>query len=114
MTAVAPRIGLSVTSAFLNARSVDPRRVVEAATQAGLDHLQVGDHVSFHDGTGFDGLLHATAALAMAPDLPVQVGLYLLALRHPVTVARQIADIGRLAPGRLVLGVGVGGEDRRE
>ena len=29
-------------------------------------------------------------------------------------VARQLADIERLAPGRLVLGVGVGGEDRHE
>ena len=27
---------------------------------------------------------------------------------------RQLADIDRLAPGRLIFGVGVGGEDRRE
>ena len=40
--------------------------------------------------------------------------MYLLPLRHPVLVARQLADIERLAPGRLVLGVGVGGEDRHE
>ena len=35
-------------------------------------------------------------------------------LRHPVLVARQLADLGRLAPGRLIFGVGVGGEDRHE
>jgi alkanesulfonate monooxygenase SsuD/methylene tetrahydromethanopterin reductase-like flavin-dependent oxidoreductase (luciferase family) len=29
-------------------------------------------------------------------------------------VARQLADIERLAPGRLIFGVGVGGEDRHE
>jgi alkanesulfonate monooxygenase SsuD/methylene tetrahydromethanopterin reductase-like flavin-dependent oxidoreductase (luciferase family) len=42
------------------------------------------------------------------------VGVYLLALRHPVPTARQIASICESAPGRLVLGVGVGGEDRHE
>jgi alkanesulfonate monooxygenase SsuD/methylene tetrahydromethanopterin reductase-like flavin-dependent oxidoreductase (luciferase family) len=46
--------------------------------------------------------------------LPVYSGVYLLPLRHPVLVARQLADIDRLAPGRLIFGVGVGGEDRRE
>jgi alkanesulfonate monooxygenase SsuD/methylene tetrahydromethanopterin reductase-like flavin-dependent oxidoreductase (luciferase family) len=39
---------------------------------------------------------------------------YLLALRHPTVVARQVATIAQLAPGRFVLGVGVGGEDRHE
>src|SRR5258708_38076286 len=48
------------------------------------------------------------------PVLPVYTGVYLLPLRHPVLVARQLADIDRIAAGRLVFGVGVGGEDRRE
>ena len=48
------------------------------------------------------------------PDLRLYVGVYLLALRHPVPVARQIATLCESAPGRLVLGVGVGGEDRHE
>jgi alkanesulfonate monooxygenase SsuD/methylene tetrahydromethanopterin reductase-like flavin-dependent oxidoreductase (luciferase family) len=42
------------------------------------------------------------------------VALYLLPLRHPVLVARQLASIAELAPGRLTLGVGIGGEDRHE
>ena len=74
----------------------------------------VGDHVSFHDGTGFDGLTAATAALSGSDRLPVLVGVYLLALRHPLLTARQLASISQLAPGRLVLGAGVGGEDRSE
>lgn len=109
-----PRIGLSMTANFMRTCGPPAREVVQAAAQAGLDHLQVGDHVSFLDGTGFDGLLLAGAALAHQDTLPVHVGLYLLALRHPVVVARQLADLDRLAPSRLVLGVGVGGEDRRE
>jgi len=80
---------------------------------AGLDHVCCGDHVSF-DGAGFDGLVHATALAASHPTLPVHIGVYLLPLRHPVLVARQLSDFARLAPGRLVFGVGVGGEDRHE
>ena len=80
---------------------------------AGLDHVLVGDHVSHLGGRGADGLIQA-ASLLTACDLPVHVGVYLLPLRHPVLVARQISDLAMLAPGRLVLGVGVGGEDRHE
>jgi len=50
--------------------------------------------------------------LAAQAELPVYVGLYLVPLRHPVPVARQLATIGQIAPGRLTLGVGIGGEDR--
>jgi alkanesulfonate monooxygenase SsuD/methylene tetrahydromethanopterin reductase-like flavin-dependent oxidoreductase (luciferase family) len=81
--------------------------------EAGIDHVCCGDHVSFA-GTGFDGLVQATALALLHPTLPVHTGVYLLPLRHPVLVARQLADIDRLAAGRLVFGVGVGGEDRHE
>ena len=110
----APRVGLSLTAAFLGVSAPNAASVVRAAAEAELDHIQIGDHISFHDGTGFDGLIHATAALAMQDRVPVSVGLYLLALRHPVAVARQLADLERMFPGRLRLGVGVGGEDRHE
>ena len=46
--------------------------------------------------------------------LPVHLAVYLLALRHPVLVARQLASVAELAPGRVVFGVGVGGDDRHE
>jgi alkanesulfonate monooxygenase SsuD/methylene tetrahydromethanopterin reductase-like flavin-dependent oxidoreductase (luciferase family) len=84
-----------------------------AVHAAGLDHLCVGDHVSFRDGYGYDGLVQATA-LAMLSPLPVHTSVYLLALRHPVAVARQVSSFARLAPGRLVLGVGLGGDDPHE
>ncbi|WP_067437578.1 LLM class flavin-dependent oxidoreductase [Nocardioides jensenii] len=109
------QIGVTLTSAFIGEEvGVTPRAVLHAAADAGVDFVQIGDHVSFHDGTGFDGLLHAAVALAGQESVPVRVGLYLLALRHPVLVARQLADLARLFPGRLALGVGVGGEDRHE
>src|SRR6266851_2670906 len=78
-----------------------------------IDHVCCGDHVSFA-GAGFDGLIQAAALAMLHPVLPVYTGVYLLPLRHTVLVARQLADIDRLAAGRLVFGVGVGGEDRHE
>jgi alkanesulfonate monooxygenase SsuD/methylene tetrahydromethanopterin reductase-like flavin-dependent oxidoreductase (luciferase family) len=81
---------------------------------AGIDHLTVGDHVSFADGHGADGLIQAAALLAADPRVHVQTGVYLLALRHPAVVARQLATIALLAPGRLEFGVGVGGDDPAE
>ena len=44
----------------------------------------------------------------------MQTAVYLLPLRHPVPVARQVASLAALAPGRLVFGVGLGGEDPAE
>jgi alkanesulfonate monooxygenase SsuD/methylene tetrahydromethanopterin reductase-like flavin-dependent oxidoreductase (luciferase family) len=52
--------------------------------------------------------------LGATERLSVSIGVYLLALRHPLVVARQLADLAALGPGRIVLGVGVGGEDPRE
>jgi len=83
------------------------------AGDAGIDQVCCGDHVSFA-GAGFDGLVQAAALAMLHPALPVYSGVYLLPLRHPVLVARQLADIDRIAPGRLIFGVGIGGEDRRE
>ncbi len=90
------------------------REMVAELFAAGVDHLVVGDHVSFFGGFGVDGLVHATALSMLHPTMPVYTSVYLLVLRHPVLVARQISTLASLAPGRLVLGVGIGGEDRAE
>jgi alkanesulfonate monooxygenase SsuD/methylene tetrahydromethanopterin reductase-like flavin-dependent oxidoreductase (luciferase family) len=108
------RVGLDVHRWLLAPDSAARQRRLSMAADAGIDHLGVGDHVSFHDGTGFDGLVSAAVALATESRLSVEVGVYLLALRHPMTVARQLGTIAEFAPGRLVVGVGAGGEDRRE
>ena len=71
----------------------DLRTVVALAAEVGVDHLCVGDHVSFFVGAGSDGLTTATSLLVAQDDLPVYVALYLLPLRHPVLVARQLATI---------------------
>jgi alkanesulfonate monooxygenase SsuD/methylene tetrahydromethanopterin reductase-like flavin-dependent oxidoreductase (luciferase family) len=90
------------------------RRLIERAEGVGLDHLGVGDHVSFYVGAGLDGLLGAAGVLSVAERISANTAVYLLPLRHPVTVARQLADIAVMAPGRFTFGVGIGGEDPHE
>ncbi len=91
-----------------------PSTSTRAIAAAGLDHAVCGDHVSFINGAGFDGLIGATHELATDPSLRAFVAVYLLPLCHPVLVARQLASMSERYPGRLTLGVGVGGEDPHE
>jgi len=107
------RVGLFPSAAWRAGDQPLPAILARAAAE-GIDHLCVGDHVSFFVGAGSDGLIAATTLLAAQPELPVYVGVYLLPLRHPVPVARQLATIAEFAPGRLTLGIGIGGEDRHE
>src|SRR3954465_11902330 len=81
---------------------------------SGIDFASVLDHLTFWDGAGFDGLTNATAVAAGHPRLPVLVSVLILPVRHPVVVARQLSSLALFAPGRLILGVGVGGGDRPE
>jgi alkanesulfonate monooxygenase SsuD/methylene tetrahydromethanopterin reductase-like flavin-dependent oxidoreductase (luciferase family) len=90
------------------------RHTLGRMASAGVDHACAGDHVSFFVGAGSDGLVAASSLLSLHAELPVYVALYLLPLRHPVPVARSLATIAEIAPGRLTLGVGIGGEDRHE
>lgn len=107
------RIGIFAPMDLLHKGAAVAAPYLKRVADAGIDHVCCGDHVSFA-GAGFDGIVQATALAMLHPTLPVYTGVYLLPLRHPVVVARQLADFGRLAPGRLTFGVGVGGEDRRE
>ncbi len=90
------------------------RRLLGRMASAGLDHVMVGDHVMFQGGLGNDGLTDAASAVTANQDLSVYLGVYLLVLRHPLPIARQLLTLAQLAPGRLSLGVGIGGDDRRE
>jgi alkanesulfonate monooxygenase SsuD/methylene tetrahydromethanopterin reductase-like flavin-dependent oxidoreductase (luciferase family) len=110
MSAVAVGCSVPAQAAGLE----DVRQALRSIADAGLDHVMVGDHVSFRGGRGVDGLIAATLYAALEPRLTTYLSVYLLPLRHPATVARQLATLATYAPGRLVLGVGVGGEDRHE
>jgi probable F420-dependent oxidoreductase len=85
------------------------RAVAELAEASGYDSLWAGDHVSFHNP-----ILDVTVALscfaAVTERIAIGAGVVLLPLRHPSIVAREFASLDYLSGGRVVLGVGVGGE----
>jgi alkanesulfonate monooxygenase SsuD/methylene tetrahydromethanopterin reductase-like flavin-dependent oxidoreductase (luciferase family) len=108
------QVGTLADHYMLNGSLETRRDLLGRVRAAGLDHVFVADHISFFNGLGMDGLIQAATIAALEPDLRIHIGVYLLALRHPLPVARQIATLCESAPGRLVLGIGVGGEDRHE
>jgi alkanesulfonate monooxygenase SsuD/methylene tetrahydromethanopterin reductase-like flavin-dependent oxidoreductase (luciferase family) len=50
------------------------RAFLAQVSDAGVDHICCGDHVSFVAGAGFDGMVQATALAMLHPALPVHTG----------------------------------------
>ena len=105
------RIGISVQSAY---RVSDPAEGVrymleraEAANQADLDSLFVGDHhvtgYAYYQNSPILGRM-----LAHWHNKPAGA-LYLLPLWHPVLLAEQIATLAAIMPGRFIMQCGLGG-----
>lgn len=113
LTAASLTVGIRPPHGLFERGAASLRAGIADIEASGIDRVCVGDHVSFHGGRGFDGLVQATA-LASLSDLEVQTAVYLLPLRHPVPVARQVNSLSQIAPGRFLFGVGVGGEDPAE
>lgn len=107
-------IGTIGSPALLSADYKRREAMMNQIGESRIDHLFIADHVSFHNGFGMDGLINAATLAAMNSDITIFLGVYLLALRHPVLVARQLSSLSHSAPGRIILGVGLGGEDRHE
>ena len=75
----------------------------------GFDSLFVGDHLAFH--VPVPDSLSLLAFLAAATErLVLGTAVYLLPLRPPFVAAKTAATVDVLCNGRLVFGVGVGGE----
>lgn len=85
------------------------RRTAETAEELGFDSLWVGDHIAFAVPI-LDPLLQLAQVACFSRRLTLGTSVYLLPLRHPVLVAKQVATLDLLSGGRLVFGVGVGGE----
>jgi probable F420-dependent oxidoreductase len=87
--------------------------LVQLVDRSGYDSLWVGDHISFAVPI-LDPLLQLAQAAMVSRRLTLGTSVYLLPLRHPAPVAKQVATLDHLTEGRLVFGVGVGGEFPRE
>ena len=107
-------IGTTGSPEMLSGDFTNRISLIKRVEESEIDHLFIADHISFHTGLGMDGIVNAATLAAMSPKTTIFIGVYLLALRHPVPVARQLSSISQSAPGRIILGIGVGGEDRHE
>jgi probable F420-dependent oxidoreductase len=87
--------------------------LVRLVDDCGYDSLWVGDHIAFAVSI-LDPLLQLAQAAVVSRRLLLGTNVYLLPLRHPVPVAKQVATLDHLCEGRLILGVGVGGEFPKE
>jgi alkanesulfonate monooxygenase SsuD/methylene tetrahydromethanopterin reductase-like flavin-dependent oxidoreductase (luciferase family) len=87
--------------------------LVELVDRSGYDSLWVGDHISFAVPI-LDPLLQLAQAAVVSRRLTLGTSVYLLPLRHATPVAKQVATLDHLTEGRLVFGVGVGGEFPKE
>jgi len=87
------------------------RAVAELAEELGYDSIWAGEHLSFHNPILDLGVALATFA-AVTERILLGAGVVLLPLRHPSLVAKQAASLDVVSEGRLLLGLGVGGEGR--
>ena len=87
--------------------------LVRLVDRCGYDSLWVGDHISFAVAI-LDPLLQLAQAAVVEPAPDARhIGLS-VPLRHPAPVAKQVATLDHLSEGRLIFGVGIGGEFPKE
>src|SRR5215468_488216 len=87
--------------------------IARRVDELGYDSLWTGDHVSFH-GPIYDSLTLLSSYIGITKRTRLGVGVYLLALRHPTIAAKITSTLDALSGGRLIFGVGVGGENPKE
>ena len=87
----------------------ESRTTVALLESLKFDSLWVGDHIAFTVPM-LDPLLQLAHAAAYSRRLIFGTSVYLLPLRHPTPVAKQMATLDHLTEGRFIAGVGVGGE----
>jgi probable F420-dependent oxidoreductase len=92
------------------AEQFDLVRRVEAL---GFDSAWCGDHVSFNLPL-YESLTLLASYAPITTRLKLGSAVYLLALRPPAVAAKVTATLDVLSGGRLIFGVGVGGENPKE
>jgi probable F420-dependent oxidoreductase len=87
--------------------------MVRAVERLGYDSVWTGDHVSFHNPM-HDSLALLAAYASITTRVHLGTAVYLLALRPAAIAAKAAASVDVLSNGRLIFGVGVGGENPKE
>jgi probable F420-dependent oxidoreductase len=89
------------------------RAIAQAAEELGYDSIWAGDHISFRNPI-VDIVVALTTFAAATERIAIGAGVVLLPLRHPSVVAKEFASLDHVSGGRVILGVGVGGEGGKD
>ncbi|MGH7334425.1 MAG: LLM class flavin-dependent oxidoreductase [Candidatus Rokuibacteriota bacterium] len=87
--------------------------LVRRVEALGFESVWTGDHVSFH-GPIHESLTLLATYVPITSRIRLGTAVYLLALRAPAIAAKATATLDALSGGRLIFGVGVGGENPKE
>ena len=79
------------------------------AEELGFDSIWVGDHISFHIPI-LESLTLLSFLAGVTERVTLGTAVYLVPLRGPTAIAKITSTLDVLSSGRLILGVGVGGE----
>lgn len=112
---IEPGWGFAVNSFYRGVpeETRDMIRLSTVAEDAGWDSVWIGDHLLWH-APMVDGLTQMTTFAAATSRIKIGSAILLLGLRHPTVAARILTSLNVLSEGRLILGVGVGGENPAE
>jgi probable F420-dependent oxidoreductase len=94
----------------------DPARyrdLAQAAEELGYDSIWAGDHISYRNPI-LDIVVALSTFAAVTERITLGAGIVLLPLRHPSVVAKELASVDYVSGGRVILGVGVGGEGEKD
>ena len=90
-----------------------PLEQAERVEELGFDSLWTSEHMLFYVPI-FDTVTVLAAWAARTKRLLLGTAVMLLPLRHPTVTAKEVASLDIISNGRIILGVGVGGEFARE
>ncbi len=88
-------------------------RLARRIEELGFDSIWSGDHISFHNPI-FESLTLLASYIGVTSRVKLGTAVYLLALRSPAVAAKMSATLDVLSGGRLIFGVGAGGENPKE
>jgi alkanesulfonate monooxygenase SsuD/methylene tetrahydromethanopterin reductase-like flavin-dependent oxidoreductase (luciferase family) len=90
---------------------LEKRRIIDTARlaeEAGFDSIYIGDHL-LHPNPLMEAIVTLSMVAAVTERAAIGTCVMLIALRDPIWLAKQLGTLENFAPGRLRIGIGVGG-----
>jgi len=108
------KVGITVGTNYAGVPTPDTFfHFIDRVEELGLDSLWVGDHIAWTNPT-LEALTVLAYYVARTKRLTVGTSVLIMPLRQPVVLAKMLGTMGYLSNGRVVSGMGVGGENTKE